>query len=57
MPPVPPATDRRSAIWPWFVMPAAAIALFVTLHTVRHASAAAAQSGARASAQSAASTQ
>jgi hypothetical protein len=34
--PVPAVSDRRPAIWPWFAMPAAALALFWTLHTVRH---------------------
>ncbi|HXS26848.1 MAG TPA: hypothetical protein VN730_04190 [Steroidobacteraceae bacterium] len=32
----PAPSDRRPAIWPWFAMPAAALALFWTLHTVRH---------------------
>ena len=53
--PNPAPADRRPAIWPWFAMPAAALALFVTLHTVRHTGATA-QSEARASAVSAAST-
>ena len=26
---------RRSAIWPWLVMPAVILALFVVLHNVR----------------------
>lgn len=29
--------ERRPAIWPWVVMPLAALALFLALHTVRRA--------------------
>jgi hypothetical protein len=29
------SAERRPAIWPWVVMPLAALALFLTLHTVR----------------------
>ncbi|HEX3835898.1 MAG TPA: hypothetical protein VHW25_02965 [Steroidobacteraceae bacterium] len=29
------ATLRRNAIWPWLVMPAVILALFVVLHNVR----------------------
>lgn len=38
--PTPSAADRRPAIWPWFAMPAAALALFLALHAVRHTGAA-----------------
>jgi hypothetical protein len=31
------APERRPAVWPWVVMPLAALALFLTLHTVRRA--------------------
>jgi len=48
---IPSATERRPAIWPWFAMPAAALALFWTLHTVRHTGGTA-QSEARAPASS-----
>ncbi len=54
--PIPSATDRRPAIWPWFAMPAAALALFVTLHAVRNTGATA-QSAGRAAAASAAPAQ
>jgi hypothetical protein len=49
------AAERRPAIWPWFAMPAAALALFWTLHTVRHTGTA--QSAAAAPAASAAAAQ
>ena len=32
-----PATERRSAIWPWLLMPLAALVLFLTLERLRHA--------------------
>jgi len=32
-----PATERRSAIWPWLLMPLAALMLFLTLERLRHA--------------------
>jgi len=31
-----PATERRSAIWPWLLMPLAALTLFLTLERLRH---------------------
>jgi hypothetical protein len=46
-----PSPERRPAIWPWVVMPAAALAMFVTLHTLRH-NGVASQSAARAQAAS-----
>jgi len=33
---LPPAADRRAALWPWLVMPAAALAIFFALQRVRH---------------------
>ena len=33
----PPVEAKRSALWPWLLMPLAALALFVTLSRVRHA--------------------
>jgi hypothetical protein len=30
-------TERRSALWPWLAMPLAALAMFLTLWRVRHA--------------------
>jgi hypothetical protein len=30
------ATERRPAVWPWLLMPLAALALFFALRTVRH---------------------
>jgi hypothetical protein len=32
-----PAAERRPAVWPWVLMPLAALALFVVLRSVRHA--------------------
>jgi len=32
-----PKALRRSAIWPWLVMPLIVLALFVVLHNVRRA--------------------
>ena len=32
-----PPVERRSALWPWLAMPLAALALFLTLWRVRHA--------------------
>jgi hypothetical protein len=37
----PPVETKRSALWPWLLMPLAALALFVTLSRVRHAAEAA----------------
>jgi hypothetical protein len=51
-----PAAERRPAIWPWFAMPAAALALFVALHAVRQTGGTP-QSAARAPASSAAPAQ
>jgi hypothetical protein len=34
-----PSTDHRPAIWPWVLMPLAALALFVALRAVRHSTA------------------
>ncbi len=31
-----PAAERRPAVWPWLLMPLAALALFFALRTVRH---------------------
>jgi hypothetical protein len=33
---VHPAADRRPAVWPWVLMPLAALAMFLLLHSVRH---------------------
>jgi hypothetical protein len=41
-----PGTDRRPAIWPWVLMPLAALAMFLLLHSVRHATHAGAMPGA-----------
>ncbi|HTX24192.1 MAG TPA: hypothetical protein VMD03_06015 [Steroidobacteraceae bacterium] len=30
------ATERRPAVWPWVVMPLAALAMFFVLRSVRH---------------------
>ncbi len=32
----PAAEHRRPAVWPWVLMPLAALALFFALRTVRH---------------------
>jgi hypothetical protein len=37
----PPGEAKRSPLWPWLLMPLAALALFVTLSRVRHAAEAA----------------
>ena len=29
------ATDRRPAMWPWLLMPLAALTLYIALHSVR----------------------
>jgi hypothetical protein len=31
------ATERRPAVWPWLLMPLAALAMFLLLRSVRHA--------------------
>ncbi len=31
-----PAVERRQALWPWLLMPLAALAMFFALRTVRH---------------------
>lgn len=31
------ATERRPAVWPWLLMPMAALAIFLLLRSVRHA--------------------
>jgi len=31
-----PATERRPAVWPWLLMPLAALALYAALWSVRH---------------------
>ena len=31
------AAERRPAVWPWLLMPLAALALFLVLRSVRHA--------------------
>jgi len=33
------AAERRPAVWPWLLMPLAALALFLVLRSVRHATA------------------
>jgi len=33
---VHPAAERRPAVWPWVLMPLAALAMFVVLNRVRH---------------------
>ncbi|HUN74695.1 MAG TPA: hypothetical protein VMU40_09285 [Steroidobacteraceae bacterium] len=33
---VHPPTERRPAVWPWVLMPLAALALFALLYSVRH---------------------
>jgi hypothetical protein len=32
-----PAVERRTALWPWLLMPLAALAIFLTLERMRHA--------------------
>jgi hypothetical protein len=39
------ATERRPAVWPWLLMPLAALAMFVLLRSVRHATEAGAATG------------
>jgi hypothetical protein len=34
---LPAPVERRAPLWPWLLMPLAALALFVTLARVRHA--------------------
>ncbi|HUN27700.1 MAG TPA: hypothetical protein VMU67_15470 [Steroidobacteraceae bacterium] len=34
-----PSTERRPAVWPWLLMPIAALALFLALWSVRHSTA------------------
>jgi len=34
-PPLPHTSDRRPAMWPWLLMPIAALALYVILYSVR----------------------
>lgn len=31
-----PAVERRTALWPWLLMPLAALAIFLTLERMRH---------------------
>jgi hypothetical protein len=38
---LPAPVERRAPLWPWLLMPLAALALFVTLSRVRHAAEAA----------------
>jgi hypothetical protein len=47
---VRPAAERRPAVWPWVLMPLAALAMFVLLYSVRHAALRGAAPGASASA-------
>jgi hypothetical protein len=32
-----PVAERRTALWPWLLMPLAALAIFLTLERMRHA--------------------
>jgi hypothetical protein len=32
---LPHVTDRRPAMWPWLLMPLAALTLFLALHSIR----------------------
>ncbi len=34
-PVLPHVTDRRPAMWPWLLMPLAALTLFLALHSIR----------------------
>ena len=39
------AAERRPAVWPWLLMPLAALAMFLLLRSVRHATESGADTG------------